>query len=332
MKPNERRSFLKKMVSITGFAFLGCTVKEENPNRITATRTNSKVVICRDTGLRDMEGNITAKRSGELLEKALASYFDSDNSSSGLGSIINKTDKVSIKLSCLAGKGLSTDISLVNALTKKLIDIGVNENNIVLWDRLNDDLERAGYRINTGSGIKCYGNDYSGYTEEFYNFGEVGSLLSRIVTDFSDVIINMPVLKDHGIVGLSAGMKNMFGAIHNPNKYHLNTGDPYVADVNSIPELNNKIKLTICDATRIQYEAGPPYFPKFCEDFNGLIISEDPVALDFEAWKIIEEKRKENSLKSLKDAGRNPSYIFTAADKDHMLGFADDAKIRVIRV
>ena len=329
---NERRTFLKKMFSIAGFAFLGCKAKEENKIQIAQRRDISKVVICRDDGLRDIDGNIIEKRSEALLEKALMNYFGSESGISGLGSIINKNDRVSIKLNCLAGKGLSTNISLVNALTKKLIALGVNENNIIVWDRLNDDLERAGYTINTTGGIKYFGNDYSGYTETFYNFGEVGSLLSRIVTDLSDVIINMPVLKDHGIVGLSASMKNMFGAIHNPNKYHLDIGDPYVADVNTIPEIKNKIKLVICDATRIQYDAGPPYHPKFCEDYNGLIISEDPVALDYESWKIIEEKRKENSMRTLKEVGRHPSYIFTAADKDHSLGFADDAKIKVIRV
>jgi uncharacterized protein (DUF362 family) len=210
--------------------------------------------------------------------------------------------------------------------------MGVAERNIIIWDRLNDDLERAGYTINTGNGIRCFGNDIAGYSEEFHFFGQAGSLLSRIVTDFSDVIINMPVLKDHGIVGLSAGMKNMFGAIHNPNKYHLDAGNPFVADVYAIPQIRNKTKLTICDATRIQYEAGPPYHPKFCEDYNSIIVSEDPVALDYESLKIIERKRKEHSLRSLIDVGRYPAYIFTAADSDHKLGYASDDKIEIKEV
>jgi uncharacterized protein (DUF362 family) len=332
MNSNERRNFLKQLFSIGGFAFLGCRIKEENKKMTGIPRESAKVVICRDAALRNADGAIIDQRIENLLDKALTTYFDSQDAVAGLGSIIGRNDRVSIKVNCLAGKGLSTEKMLVTALIMKLTALGVKADNIIVWDRLNDDLERAGYELNFGGGVKYLGNDYAGYTEDFYSFGEVGSLLSKVVTEMSDVIINVPVLKDHGIVGVSASMKNMFGAIHNPNKYHPDTGDPYVADVNAIPEIKNKIKLIVCDATRLQYEAGPPYHPKYCEDYNGLIISEDPVALDYEAWKIIEDKRNEHSLKTLKDAGRHPSYIFTAADSAHALGFADDAKIKVIRV
>ncbi|MGW8178255.1 MAG: DUF362 domain-containing protein, partial [bacterium] len=73
------------------------------------------------------------------------------------------------------------------------------------------------------------------------------SLLCKTLTEVCDVVINLPVLKDHGITGVTMAMKNLFGAIHNPNKYHLNTGDPYVADVCMLSPIRQKVRLTICD-------------------------------------------------------------------------------------
>jgi hypothetical protein len=101
----------------------------------------------------------------------------------------------------------------------------------------------------------------------------------------------------------------MFGAIHNPNKYHQNTGNPYVADVFMLPSVRSKVRLTICDALTAQYEGGPSFFPHWRWPFNGLIVGTDPVALDYTGWQIIETERKIRGLKSLKDSGREPKYI-----------------------
>lgn len=334
MISQERRSFLKKLFSFIGISFLGCKIKDENKYNLPKIKNNSKskVVICIDNNLRNNNNEIKEEKIYDLLNRALNEYYN-NQANEILKTKISRNAKVAIKVNCLAGKGLSTNKELVYSLIRKLVnDIGVNENNIIIWDRLNVDLESAGYQINTGKGIKCFGNDYAGYSDEVYSYGEAGSLLSRIVTEYSDIIINMPILKDHGIVGISGCMKNMFGAIHNPNKYHVNIGDPYVADVYSIPQIKNKIILHICDMTKMQYEGGPPFIPKYCENENGIIISEDPVAIDYISLQIIESKRKTHSLKSLKDLGRFPSYIFTAADSDHNLGFASDEKINLVRI
>jgi len=62
-------------------------------------------------------------------------------------------------------------------------------------------------------------------------YGSAASLVCNTLSRVCDTVINLPTLKDHGIAGMTMAMKNMFGAIHNPNKYHQNTGNPYVADV-----------------------------------------------------------------------------------------------------
>ena len=44
-----------------------------------------------------------------------------------------------------------------------------------------------------------------GYGSALETSGPVGSLISRILTDYATVLINVGVLKDHDLAGVSAG-------------------------------------------------------------------------------------------------------------------------------
>jgi uncharacterized protein (DUF362 family) len=170
------------------------------------------------------------------------------------------------------------------------------------------------------------------YEEELSAFGSVGSRLSKILTQRTQALINLPVLKDHDGAGVTLGMKNMYGAIHNPNKYHPNGCNPYVADLNMLPEIRSRLRLTICDATTAMFEGGPAYKPEHSWHYNGLIASQDPVALDSIGWQIIERKRAEQGLKTLEADGRAPSYIATAGDREHRLGVCDPRRIETVEL
>jgi uncharacterized protein (DUF362 family) len=236
---------------------------------------------------------------------------------------------VGLKVNCLAGRGLSTNVALVEAVCERLRQMGIKD--IIIWDRLNDDLESAHFKVKVkGAGVRCFGNDSLGYEDELAVSGSVGSLLSRTLTRACDAVINLPVLKDHGITGVTMALKNMFGAIHNPNKYHLDVGDPFIADVNVLPPVRQKLRLHICDAITAQYEGGPSFMPQWTWPQNGLLVSRDPVALDQIGWKMIERKRAEKGLKPLRELNREPTYIATAADPDHRLGTNDMNRIEVV--
>jgi len=146
------------------------------------------------------------------------------------------------------------------------------------------------------------------------------------------VLINVPVLKDHDGAGVTIALKNMYGVIHNPNKYHPNGCNPYIADLNMLPEIRRKMRLSICDATTALYEGGPGYKPQYSWKNNSLILSQDPVALDYTGWQIIERKRAEKGLKTLEADGRAPRYIATSADGQHRLGTNDPRRIVVVEV
>jgi uncharacterized protein (DUF362 family) len=333
----DRRTFLRNALAMGGGAFLGFSNKSGLPQSLpsnsssTQTLPKSSVVLTQRSDLRTGSGLLSGDSVLKLLDTAVENFAQT-KTQLAWGKIFKPDDVVALKVNCLAGKGLSTSIELTNAVIERLLGAGVKRNNIIVWDRLNSDLERAGYKIYSGrSNFRCYGNDHAGYTDELYEHGSVCSLLSRIACEQCTAMINMPILKDHGIVGFSGALKNNFGAIHNPNKYHDSVGDPYVADVNMLPAIHQKTRLILCDALTPQYEGGPPFMPQWTWRYDSLLVATDAVALDHVGWQIIEEKRKEKGLPTLKDAGREPTYIATAADARHRLGTNDPKKIQLIK-
>jgi uncharacterized protein (DUF362 family) len=291
----------------------------------------SRVVISRDPQLRKPGAGMDSDRLLKLVDRAVQAFYGRENASEAWKLVARPGEVVGLKVNCLAGKGISTSVPLVEAIAERLQQVGVRD--IVIWDRLNSDLESARFRISEkGQGVRCFGNDTLGYEDELVTFGSAGSLLSRTLTQVCDAVINLPVLKDHGIAGVTMALKNVFGAIHNPNKYHLSVGDPYVADVNMLPPLRQKVRLHICDATTAQYEGGPSFMPQWTWAYNGLLVARDPVALDQTGWQIIERKRAERGMKSLKEMKREPTYIATAADANHRLGTNDPRTIELVEV
>ena len=291
----------------------------------------SKVVIGRDPQLRTSGSSFDSDRLLKLLDRTMQATFDRDNPAEAWRQVVRPGEVVGLKVNCLAGKGISTNVPLVEAICERLQQAGIRD--IVIWDRLNSDLERARFHVKERGGpIRCFGNDTLGYESELSAYGSVGSLLSRTLTEVCDAVISLPVLKDHGITGVTMALKNVFGTIHNPNKYHLDVGNPYIPDVNMLPPIRAKFRLHICDALTAQYEGGPSFMPQWTWPFNGLLVARDPVALDYTGWQIIERKRAEKGMKSLKAMKREPVYISTAADANHRLGTNDPKKIEMVKV
>ncbi len=313
-------------------SFAGASLAAQ-PSRESGRQGKSRVVISRDPALGGLRRKPDQHRLLGVLDAAMQSLFDRDNPTEAWKQVVRPGEVVGLKVNCLAGRGISTNVHLVEAVCERLRESGVAAGNIVIWDRLNSDLESAGFRVAKRSHrIRCIGNDELGYSGDLMIHGSAGSRVCRTLTEVCDVVINLPVLKDHGIAGVTIALKNLFGAIHNPNKYHLNVGDPYVADVFAFPPIRRKVRLTICDAITAEYQGGPSYMPQWTWPYNGLLVSQDPVALDYTGWRIIEKKRAEKGMKSLRELKREPTYIATAADAHHRLGTNDPARIEVVKV
>ncbi len=304
-----------------------------------ALAPKSRVVVARDPDLRGAGAVIDSNRLQGMLDRAALALFSGvpaapitkEKTVAAWRRVAGPRDTVGLKVNTLGGRGISTHVDLVAAVCDRLQQAGVNPANIVVWDRDTEEMERAGFRIAIGgNGVQCYGTDRAGYEDDLSVWGSVGSRLSRILTRSTTVLINLPVLKDHDGAGVTMALKNMYGAIHNPNKYHPNGCDPYVADLNMLPEIRSRMKLVLCDAITAMYEGGPAFKPEHNWNADSLILSQDPVALDFTGWQMIERKRAEMGLKTLEAEKRAPHYIATAADSDHRLGSNQEGQITVV--
>lgn len=326
----SRRDFLK--TAAAGAVVLGA----EGTNafaKAAAPGGASRVVVAKDNGLRGPNGAADEQRIAKLLDRAMESYSGT-NAVDAWKRIVRPGQTVCLKVNTIAGKGLSTHVPLALAICERLQQAGVRAGDITIWDRTNRELERAGYKLSTDPNrVRCFGTDQSGigYEEEQVNFGAVKTRLSKILTR-SDVMINLPILKDHSGAGVTLAMKNMYGVIHNPGDQHGGGCNPYVADLNALPGIRGKMRLTIVDAITAVYDGGPGFKPEYSWPHNALLVAEDPVALDYTGWKIIEGKRAEKGVKSLEEAGRPPRYIATAADAAHRLGTNDPKRIKLVEL
>lgn len=336
-----RREFIKSLLasnasifalSLPPYSSMGSLISNVFTEDNSAGR--SKIVLARDETLVKEGTKLCNHRLSMIIDKALMKINTTGSPEEAWGTLFSPDDIVGIKINALAGMLFSPHKALIEAIINGLKLAGVKEENIIIFDRFNKELINAGYEIKTERySLKCIGTDGlsdNGYDPQPQIIGSIGGCFSRIVSSYVTAIINVPVLKDHDLSGVSIGMKNFYGVIHNPNKYHDNNCDPYIADLNSHPYIRKKLRLIICDAIKAQYNGGPAFKPQWTWDYAGLIIGTDPVALDLIGANIIEEKRKEIGMPSLKEVGREPKYIQTAASIG--LGFSDPQKIDLIEI
>jgi len=288
----------------------------------------SKVVVVRSVASQPDRG-LKKNQYSLLIKYGLRSLLNTESEEKEIRTLFTGST-LGLKVNCLAGKLNSTPLALVEALSDILTQAGFKDNDILVWERQSWELEKAGYKLNASSfGRRCFGTDSNsaGYSSDFYSFGKANSLVSRILTDLVDSNINLPVLKDHSIAGLSGGLKNMFGAINNPNKYHGDNCSPYAAHVSNLEPIKQKNRLTIVDAARVQYNMGPGFDSRYLDNFGGIILSADPVAADTIALEILEKIRQKHNQPSLKDAGRPVKYLLEAEQIG--LGTADIDRVAV---
>jgi len=180
-------------------------------------------------------------------------------------------------------------------------------------------------QINDGeTGIRCFGTDHSGigYDSETINLpAGIQTNLSRILTDYTDYLINVPVLKNHGGTGVTLCLKNHFGTFKNPSSFHGSKIQDIIPQLNINPVVKNKTVLYVADVIFGVARGGPGGPPTFT--YNGLMLGFDPVALDYLGMKIL----KEHGCPTVERA----KYI-SLASNEYNLGNGNPDKIELITV
>lgn len=275
----------------------------------------SKVVIVRGKGVIPRKGEVEPKVLANMYERGFRLLTGQNDGVAGLRTIFAPADRVGIKVNAIAAPELTTPPEVSLPLARLMAAAGIRERQIVVWDRTNRELKEARYRLNSGGDVfQIMGTDTAGmgYPGEPITHLNIGSLFSAIQSSFVTASVSLAVLKDHGMAGITAGLKNYYGAIHNPNKYHDDNCNPFVAELFDAPFIKSKHRLTILDALVVQYHRGPSYHARWAETYEALIFSLDPVAADFVGWRIVEDLRKAKGLPSLEEDKRPPLYLRTA--------------------
>jgi len=330
----SRREFLKSAAVGTGALLAGPSLFSLKGHA--AQDERARVVVARDQALIDgVCGKIDTERLAAMLDESLQRLTGVPDAPSAWQTLFGPRDVVGIKVNCLSGRKMCTRWETVEAIVGGLRRAGVREGRIIVWDKDDTDLKRAGYPIQRGRGLGVYGTiggpNSPGYEEKLRFAGKnLGSCFSRILTEQVTALVNVPVLKDHDIAGVTLGLKNWFGAIHNPNKYHDNACDPYIAELSTHPSIRKKLRLVVMDATTLQYDGGPSARPEAAVAFAGCLVARDPVAVDAYGASLLEAERRRAGVPSLAEANRSPKHIRTAARLG--LGVDDLSRIEVINI
>lgn len=336
-----RRTFLKGAAA-TGVGLYGASVL---PMELQADSGKSRVVFVSSANVLNKANTNTASSLGmasvgqtdksidqsvlnKMLGQGIQSFTGAKSEAAAWKQLFKPTDIVGIKVNCLFSIHASTHPEVVASIIAGLKLAGIRDENIIVWDRNDREMTSAGYITNRDAGVKCYGTA-GDYDAEPTKVGSFNGKMSRILTEKITALINVPILKDHSMAGITCAMKNHYGSHSNPGDHHGNNCDPFLADLNSVPVIREKTRLIVCDALRPLCNGGPGCKPEFLWDYKTLILAADPVAMDYQGWQIIEARRAEIGLKSLADSGRPTKFIASAAARG--IGTNDPAKMEIIR-
>ncbi|UCE22190.1 MAG: DUF362 domain-containing protein [Candidatus Aminicenantes bacterium] len=276
-----RRDFIKgSTVAVLGaaWAFPAQQVKK------------SKVILIRHKDALDENSRINGEVIQKMLDEAVMTLFGLEDPVEAFKKIIQPGEIVGIKSNVWSY--LPTPPEVENAIKRRLIDVGVKEENIGIDD----------HTVRTNP--------------IFVN---------------STSLINVRPLRTHYLAGVSGCMKNyiMFAksqAAHHPNS---------CSDLGSLfylPQVKGKTRLNILCALTPQFHGrGPHHFSRrYVWDYGGLIVGQDPVAVDATGLRLIIAKRTEQLGKD-RAIPPVPRHI-RDADVKHGLGTSDPSKIDLIKL
>jgi hypothetical protein len=197
--------------------------------------------------------------------------------------LFDEGERVLLKVNCIAYGG-PTQPAVTYAVAQRLQESGVRAENILIFDRTDNELAAAGYTLSEGApGVQCHGTRGDG--------SEIALSQARLrlyqEIDNCDAIINLPTPKQHGGAGISVSLKNHYGSIDRPGSLHGNWCDPGIAELNAQAPIRDKTRLVVGAALNVS----PRDWNRPVRE-NAILLSFDPVALDTVARDILVRHRE----------------------------------------
>jgi hypothetical protein len=150
-----RRGFLKQSACVAGGTVLFGGAGR--PGSFSAPPAKSRVV---SVAARDMlsEGRYNPDAVVRVFAAGMKELTGQKKAEEAWSSLFSSEDVVGIKINCIGAPKVSSSLASINAAISGLKSAGVRENNIIVWDRSDRELQRAGLLINRGSaGVRVTG-------------------------------------------------------------------------------------------------------------------------------------------------------------------------------
>jgi uncharacterized protein (DUF362 family) len=285
----------------------------------------------------------TEEAARTMLERAMAELTGLSDMGAAFGKFVHKDDKVAIKPNGIAGKigaTMATNKELVLEVVKGVMAAGVPASNIVIYEQYPSFL--AGTRVADKkgvldpafpAGITTVVHENKDATMPEIQVSGTGTKFVRPFTE-ATAVIDLGLIKDHSICGYTGCLKNItHGSTINPQDFHAHNASPQIASLYAQDVVKSRVRLHIVDAFKLIYDEGPlDTNKKRRVPYEAVYATTDPVAMDVLGWAVVEEHRRDNGLPTLKDAGREPTYIQAAADMGLGLADRNQISLRDVRI
>ncbi len=297
----SRRDFLAG-VALAGAAgtSAGCDKKpqpESRPEERAGPQSNkidsnvrSRVVLVRDKRVLDEAGNINPQVLVRMLDDGVQALFGDPQPEIAWARMIRPTDTVGIKSN--VWRFIPSPPELEEAIRQRVIKAGVDAQRIAIDDR--GVLKNPGFTKATA-------------------------------------LINVRTLRTHHWSGIGSCIKNYIMFHPQPDVWHTDSC-ANLAGLWDMPIVKGKTRLNIQVAlTPLFHGKGPHHYQaSYTWPYKGLLLGEDPVAVDATAVRLLEAKRLEFFGKE-QPFSVEPKHVRIAEEK-FGLGVADRARIDLHKI
>jgi uncharacterized protein (DUF362 family) len=271
----------------------------------------------------------------KLVERAMMEFTGAPTPVEAMKTFIHRDDLVAIKVNGIGGQhgySMATNYEVTLPVVEAVLGVGVPPEHVVVYEQYTGFLQATRsnvgkWKLPPGVRTECHGNKIMGTPPiEIYQ-GIKSRFCSTLVQ--ATAVINLGLIKDHGICGYTGALKNMtHGNIDNPDGHHAHRASPQIALLYNQPVIKSRVRLHITDAFKMLCDGGPlDKNPRGRLLHGSIYVSTDPVALDVMGAKLVNERRKEKGYPTLEAAQREPTYIRIAGELG--LGVADPNLIQV---
>lgn len=249
-----------------------------------------RVVLVRDKAALDESGTPNAAVIQKMLDEAVTTLVGENDPVRAWKTLVRPEDTVGIKTN--TWKFIPTTAQVEQALKRRVMDAGVAEDRISIDDR---------------------------------------GVLNNPVFKQATALINARPARAHHWAGMGSLLKNYIMFTPKPSAWHDDTCAD-LAKIWFLPEVKGKTRLNVQVMLTPQFHnVGPQgYTKEYVWQYNGLIVSRDPVAADATALRVLLARRREFFGED-RPMVPPPHHIFLA-DTRHHLGVSGEDRIELIKL